>query len=1660
LDQNLNLIEEIRALSEEVLNLTNRNPLINMPRRKANVIQIVDELPNHIIEKLESGQQFDFKGIESEEDNDEVIEQYSLGLPVEVSSEVAPQFNLELPNEVPDEVRPLRWSDNTLQTNIEENKLYKLLNRVSSYFKKEINEKGYSSLFLAIGFLKWKESPDSERIISSPLYLYPIEVEHKKGSETKIKSADRDVWFNICLSKKLERLNISLPKPKEAELPEEYLARVNEDVVTRSPHDGWAIERQAKICFFNYMGQSIAVDIEPEGWEGNIEEHELINTILLGRDEGIGFEPPPVYDVDEHEIGMHLFPPLDADSSQISAMIDVIEGKSIVIHGPPGTGKSQTIANLISCLITSGKRVLFVAEKRTALDVVNQKLINIGLGEFSLAIHSEKTKKHEIFESLSSRMAIRRGHNVLIEEEIAELKSRQKQISDYLKLLHSTDPILNMTLWEMIWRLQLLASNETRPNEQLIQEFEFKSINEYAARLEFFKRFKESTANIVVESIKPWALLDVSNFENSNVLEIDELASSLSSELEKIKSNMVKLCLYQDDAGIEWIEESDLGSVHKHLSNLPNAWSICFCESLPTDEVLDLLLNTINKASALREANLIGLDELPLEKITSAKNKLDELEFNCDIHVEVRRFRSVVSNFIDCVKTFKDESDFLASIGYETWSTLQSTKEFLTAYKSLVELSSNSISTFDKNCLRSDFTIRARSEIQSLYQNYEKYLGLSLTFYLENLKSIDQFVSYKEQISELEVQSKYYFGKRSKYFKIGWYRFRANLKRLLSNKKLLNDACSPVKMQELVEYVNNAARSLNDTTVAKIWHGIDITTKDSIDLVNEDVNKIDAILKLRDLGLDLKKILLGVNACLENSTAYPDPNYLIGKFEDICVALSGEILSASISQNSNDNLRTTWREISDQISRLETVNQIFAEIILLSPNSQHAPVPDFIEAINHVLDIAEFKIYIPNSALSIYFDSSVDVLEEDIALTETALLTKNLIENGIPRNIIIEIYSENPEVGCIRYKESLEMVFENVKTIKSYSIKVLQILTDKNDQQLSKLTYAQCVALHKLITTNRSSLDPWARICKLRQESARYGLKGAIDSFVQATHTAADLCLIFEATCLNQQIKSYCASNNLQTSILGTSLNQARNRYRELDEQIKSLKSKELFNQVLSYGQKAPSGSQRGRVGNYTEMGLVRHVASVPRNRQPLRSIFQRSILAMTYLKPCLMMSPATVAEFLPKKTNLFDVVIIDEASQVKPGFAYGSITRSKQMVIVGDPKQLPPTNFFATGSSIEEDPDEIRAISESESILDAVTQAMPAQSVRLLNYHYRSEHQSLISFSNNRWYNNDLIVFPAPSTDSGKLGVELEYVPDGFFENGVNQVEAKRVAEAVIDFCEEHSADEKQPSLGIATLNRKQADLIEDLLDAFARQNTHHRELLQNIESCAEPLFINNLERVQGEERDVIFISYTYGKNLESGKVRQGFGPINHENGWRRLNVLYTRAKQKVKVFSSCMPGEIIGGPTSSDGVNAFRDYLIYAENGGKITEFGSPSGREPDSDFEVSVANATRRLGVEVDCQIGVAGYFIDLGVRPVGQQNYILGIECDGATYHSSKSARDRDRVRQDIIESKGWRIHRIWSTDWFENPEHEIQKLRETIQGAMAVENMLMQQRQGI
>lgn len=511
--------------------------------------------------------------------------------------------------------------------------------------------------------------------------------------------------------------------------------------------------------------------------------------------------------------------------------------------------------------------------------------------------------------------------------------------------------------------------------------------------------------------------------------------------------------------------------------------------------------------------------------------------------------------------------------------------------------------------------------------------------------------------------------------------------------------------------------------------------------------------------------------------------------------------------------------------------------------------------------------------------------------------------------------------------------------------------------------------------------------------------------------------------------------------------------FRTLDQQRIELARQEV---AKAHYVNMPKGG--GEVG---QVGLIRREFQKKRRHLPIRRLLAEAGDALQRIKPVFMMSPMSVAQFLEPGAARFDLLLIDEASQVRPVDALGAIARCERVVVVGDDKQLPPTRFFHTviGEDDEAADDDFFA-GDMESILGlCVAQGLPQT---MLRWHYRSKHPSLIEVSNREFYDNQLVVIPSPYTKPRELGLRFHHIADGVFDRGgsaTNRIEAKAVARAVMQHAREHP----ELTLGVGAFSVSQRDAIIDELELLQREDQSSTDFFAT--DVDEPFFVKNLENIQGDERDVIFISVGYGRD-QQGRMSMNFGPLSNEGGERRLNVLITRARRRLELYSSITGADIDISRVSQRGPRAFKTFLDFASH----PTFQRKQIADDDDSrvpFDDSVVTALEEQGLTVARGVGSTSFFIDVAVMSNGDEQLadynevendghdgdgtsrcLLGIECDGPGYHAAAWARDRDRIRPSVLANHGWHMHRIWSTDWFRRPHEQLERVMAAVNQAKA------------
>ena len=630
---------------------------------------------------------------------------------------------------------------------------------------------------------------------------------------------------------------------------------------------------------------------------------------------------------------------------------------------------------------------------------------------------------------------------------------------------------------------------------------------------------------------------------------------------------------------------------------------------------------------------------------------------------------------------------------------------------------------------------------------------------------------------------------------------------------------------------------------------------------------------------------------------------------------------------------------------------------------------------------------------------------------------------------ILRFLEGSPEVDRLDPKiQSLESLLQEHAQLGAAASQRLKLPLADSNRSTWGMTLGDQLALLSRFETDFDKLQHLVRFNQLAAELQRDGLGPVVDRAREWQGGPGSLVQLFDFSWWQGLVeKAFSEADSLRL-FDRTEHTYTLEEFSRLDRLLFRHNQVRL---VSEHWQRLPT------LGGGGELGVIQREINKKRRHLPIRKLINQAGRGIQAIKPIFMMSPMSVAKYLPPNSVEFDLVVFDEASQVKPVDAFGSIARAKQTVVVGDSKQLPPTSFF--DAALEGDEDVYDSVGDMESILSLfLAQGTPE---RMLRWHYRSEHDSLIAVSNSEFYDNRLVVFPSPGVNPFARGLNLHHLPNNYYDRGATRTnvgEAKEVAQAVM----KHAREFPDLSLGVVAFSVAQRDAIEVQLELLRRIDPTCEEFFSA--GRFEPFFVKNLENVQGDERDVIFISVGYGKN-QDGYMAMSFGPLNKDGGERRLNVLISRAKKAMDVFSNFTAGDIDLNRSKARGVVALKNFLAYAETGNLEQPYSTD--KDTDSPFEDAVIQALRAHGYQLEPQVGTAGFFVDIGVvNPDRPGSYLLGIECDGATYHSSRSARDRDRLRQEVLERLGWRLHRIWSTEWFRKPQVELERAIAAIEEA--------------
>ena len=855
----------------------------------------------------------------------------------------------------------------------------------------------------------------------------------------------------------------------------------------------------------------------------------------------------------------------------------------------------------------------------------------------------------------------------------------------------------------------------------------------------------------------------------------------------------------------------------------------------------------------------------------------------------------------------------------------------------------------------------------------------------------------------------------------------------------------PTDKEDINELLINCVSKLNDVE-ADLYELVELTG------IRKPLNK-------GELDNSIKIAVLIASPITTNHEVLNNPIWDIGRSDiikiiDLLVKYNSNnkklkrrfkkgVLNTDIQQLHDEYVETSSKFLKTFRGRYKKTKDKIAALYIKEVPDEDETIINDLEALKDCQEILKKINDLDSEAMAVFGKEWKGIktdLEKIKELAEWMLTLKKMVKTGKITERTFNIIENQPDTAKIngtiqKLTKDYNAFLKIYKGIKKY----IEI-----DEELvfgRKLRYVHFNDMENKMEDFQKGmhlLQKWSQLTGILGEKPNQITDPVIELIKADKIEIEDIIPCLQANFADDLLRNAFLNNPVLSNFIGEIHESKIDRFIDLDRDVISLNRRRIANRISSHRPMLKIAASR-----HSELGILLSEFNRKRGHMPIRKLLTHTGGLIQKIKPCFMMSPLSVAQFIDPKNSQdlrFDVVIFDEASQVKPEDALGAFLRANQAVVMGDTRQLPPTSFFDIMLETIEDADyEIASLSDMESILHLCKGRFPT---KMLRWHYRSRHESLIALSNQEFYDNNLLIYPSPCHETDSLGLKFEYMEDTIYDRGKsssNRMEARRVVEAAGDHYKMYG---ETKSLGIGTFNIKQQQSILEEVELYLRK---HPKLEKYFSSdMDEHFFVKNLETIQGDERDVIFISVGYGKD-EKGHLSLNFGPLNKEGGERRLNVLITRAREKCVVFSNFRYTEIDLNENAPFGLRALKSFLKYSET--KRLDKTYTIGEETETAFEESLFEFLKTHGYQVHKQVGCAGFRIDLAVLdPNDGGRYLIGIECDGESYHSSPVARDRDRLRQQVLESLGWHIYRVWSTDWYRNRTESEKRLLKAVENA--------------
>jgi transcription elongation GreA/GreB family factor/very-short-patch-repair endonuclease len=1513
------------------------------------------------------------------------------------------------------------------------------LKRLATVAQEKYNDYGLWVLHLGVGFLQWRPAADADPV-ASPLLLMPVRLRRWKGESFLLElNGDEELSFNPALAVKMEEMGVEWPAPEQIEPTDapDLLEQVRRAVSARTD---WQVGERIVLDAFNSSKEVMYRDLRDNA--NRILGSPLVRTLGLGADaagtaDSLGFDPIPLELIDKKQPPEKAPLVLDADSSQRQCVAAALDGRSFVMDGPPGTGKSQTITNMIAGLLEKGRSVLFVSEKAAALDVVRNRLAEVGLDDYVLALHSNTANRKQVAQELGrSLVAPRRSFPAARRDELLTAKDLRRELSGYAAAMNERHEGMNRSLHAVLGRVSLL---HTLP--QLAPEPDFDAVGLTEERL----RGILDGAHWVSRSWRP--ALEGKAFAWRGLGGTGGELDALARTLEDFAALRGALAPHASLIGaMEWDGLRDAERLIEALRLcaarpvLPQSW-------LETDasrvadgiRTFERRLDTAETSERLAK-ELLGPHwaELTDPSIASGPGPQEEaltelIPSGLDLSgATAEQATALADRLADDARNLERARRQLANAARvygvpAPESCAQGLRLVSLAELSLPEQHEKPPARW----LTPEGAARARTALRRLS---DAVVGLRTVRDRARRHFTERVV---EEADLVDVAQRFATVHRSLTARMSSsYRAdRRTVRTLLPEgakctKQVLMALPDAVAWQQAQQRLEQEDRREGEL-LGHFWRGEETDFAAAEQALGRAERAIELAPRLVDPGALSAQLAHGGQPRPAARDAAMEAGELLTAWRDSLVFppllgapcdLEGSTLvdAARWSSAHIAPLREAARllECVGGVSRRDGRTVAEARAAIAAARAARAADEEFAAHAEQDRDFLG-TLYSGRATARAALDQAAAWLQR---LRKVCLLDEGVFP---------------AEASRILHQALPDSTLEEAKRLWDRSCVRLAGMFD--DQRGGALRTALSVTasaggLLTLLNGDRGGPDEWAAFQRGQRALEKAGLGDLTARAVRAGIAPEDFPQVVEKSVLH----------SWADRVIQNDRRLVWNRAKDRDDKVAAFRD---IDRALAEHARLRVAStcdmNRPEVLSSPGTRLIQHEGKKKMRHKPVHLLLREAGKAALRVKPCFMMSPLTVSRFIPPDLT-FDVVIFDEASQILPQDAINCIYRAKVLIVAGDENQLPPTAFFTAGDNEEDDPYAEEELPRYESLL-SLAKGNGMLKELSLRWHYRSRHEHLIAFSNRQFYDGAMTTFPGAFSEGPDVGVAFFKAEQGVYRSGAaarnNPGEAVEVARRVIH----HFRTRPHHSLGVVALSQSQAEVIREAVESERKRNTDLDECFSD--DRLDGFFIKNLEAVQGDERDVIIMSVGYGPD-ENGKLNQNFGPINRKDGWRRLNVAVTRARHRVEVVASFEP-ELLR-PSESASFEHFARYLKYAKYGPVVlAQEADDTDAIPESPFEESVLEVLRGWGYTVQPQVGVAGYRIDLGVRdPQNPGRYALGIECDGAMYHSSRAARDRDRLRESMLTGLGWTLHRIWGTDWYRNRVEAEARLRSAVERAVA------------